>query len=73
MVGNNTEAANNANQPQGVQEQAVQRCRNVDAYEERTTGFDVTYEYHGRNYTELMRRDPGQRVRLHVSALPIDN
>lgn len=71
VVGNNTEANSVANQPQGVQEQAVQRCRNVDAYEERTTGYDVTYEYRGRNYTEMMRRDPGQRVRLHVSAVPV--
>lgn len=72
VVGNNTEAANN-NQPMGVQEQAVQRCRNVDAYEERTNGYEVTYEYRGRNYTEIMRRDPGQRIRLHVSATPTDN
>lgn len=72
VVGNNTEANSLANQPQGVQEQAVQRCRNVDAYEERTNGYEVTYEYRGHNYTEIMRRDPGQRIRLRVSATPAD-
>ena len=73
VVGNNTEANSYSNQPQQVQEQAVQRCRNVDAYEERTNGYEVTYEYRGRNYTEIMRRDPGQRIRLRVSATPADN
>ena len=72
VVGNNTEGNYN-NQPQQVQEQAVQRCRNVDAYEERTNGYNVTYEYRGQSYDTIMRRDPGQRVRLHVSATPVDN
>lgn len=71
MVGNNAEANANSG-PVQVQEQAVQRCRNVDAYEERTNGYEVTYEYRGHNYTEIMRRDPGQRVRLRVSVAPAD-
>jgi uncharacterized protein YcfJ len=70
VVGNNAEANN---QPQQVQEQAVQRCRNVDAFEERTNGYNVTYEYRGQSYDTVTRRDPGQRIRLHVSANPIDN
>jgi uncharacterized protein YcfJ len=53
-----------------MQEQAVRQCRNVDAYETRTVGYDVTYDYHGRNYTSVMQRDPGQRVRLRVSVEP---
>jgi uncharacterized protein YcfJ len=73
FAGNNVEANRYNNQPQQVQEQAVQSCRNVDAYEERTNGYEVTYEYRGRNYTEVMRRDPGQRIRLRVSATPVDN
>jgi uncharacterized protein YcfJ len=60
----------NGNQPQQVQEQAVRQCRNVDAYETRTVGYDVTYDYRGRNYTSVMARDPGQRVRLRVSVEP---
>ena len=60
----------NVNQPQQMQEQAVRQCRNVDAYESRTNGYEVTYDYRGRNYTSVMPRDPGQRVRLRVSVEP---
>jgi uncharacterized protein YcfJ len=52
-----------------VQEQAVRQCRNVDAIETRNAGYEVTYEYRGHNYTEIMARDPGDRVRLHVSVV----
>ncbi len=70
MVGDRAE---NANRPQGgVQEQAVRQCRTVDAYESRTAGYDVTYEFRGQTYTTLMNRDPGNRVRLRVSVQPID-
>jgi len=70
MIGDRTE---NANRPQGVQEQAVRQCRNVDAYESRTNGYDVTYEYRGQTYNTLMNRDPGNRVRLRVSVQPVDS
>ena len=69
MIGDRAE---NSNRPQGVQEQAVRQCRVVDAYESRTAGYDVTYEYRGQSYTTLMNRDPGNRVRLRVSVQPID-
>lgn len=54
----------------GYQEQAVRQCRTIEAIESRTTGYDVSYEYRGRNYTSLMSRDPGNRVRLRVSVEP---
>ncbi|MCE3603798.1 glycine zipper 2TM domain-containing protein [Massilia sp. P8910] len=57
-------------QPQYPQEQAVRQCRMVDAYESRTTGYDVTYDYRGQTYTSLMDRDPGQRISLRVSVEP---
>ncbi|GAB3372240.1 glycine zipper 2TM domain-containing protein [Massilia agri] len=69
MIGDRSE---NANRPQGVQEQAVRQCRVVEAYESRTNGYDVTYEYRGQTYTSLMNRDPGNRVRLRVSVQPLD-
>jgi len=59
-----------SSQPGYTQEQAVRQCRVVDAYESRTTGYDVTYEYRGRSYTSIMNRDPGERVRLRVSVEP---
>ncbi|MFK3736144.1 glycine zipper 2TM domain-containing protein [Massilia sp. TN1-12] len=55
----------------GVQEQAVQKCRTVDAVETRTNGYDVTYDYRGHTYTTVMDRDPGNRVRLRVSVDPV--
>ena len=57
-------------QSQYPQEQAVRQCRTVDAYESRTTGYDVTYDYRGRSYTSFMQRDPGDRVRLRVTVEP---
>ncbi len=64
----------NANRPvQGppqVAEQAVRQCRTVDAWESRTVGYDVTYDYRGRNYTSVMAYDPGQRIKLRVSVEP---
>lgn len=62
------------NQPQQYsqypQEQAVRNCRMVDAYQSRTVGYDVTYDYRGRSYTSIMDQDPGQRVRLRVTVEP---
>jgi uncharacterized protein YcfJ len=63
----------NSNQPQQVQEQAVRACRTVDSVESRANGYEVTYDYRGRNYTSVMSRDPGQRVRLRVSVEPDQN
>lgn len=51
-------------------EQAVRQCRMVDAWQSRTVGYDVTYDYRGRTYTSMMDRDPGQRVRLRVTVEP---
>lgn len=70
VVGDKLEANGRPPVQQGYQEQAVRQCRTVDAIEERTTGYEVTYEYRGRSYTSLMPRDPGQRVRLHVTVEP---
>ncbi|MCS0658243.1 glycine zipper 2TM domain-containing protein [Massilia terrae] len=53
----------------GVQEQAVRQCRNVDEIQTRNAGYDVTYEYRGHTYTQTMSRDPGDRIRLHVSVV----
>jgi uncharacterized protein YcfJ len=62
---------NNGNQIGGMQEQAVRQCRTVDHWESRNNGYEVTYDYRGRNYTSIMSQDPGQRVRLRVSVEPL--
>ncbi len=43
-----------------------ERCRTVDRWERRLTGYDVTYRYQGREYSALMPYDPGNRVRVVV-------
>jgi uncharacterized protein YcfJ len=69
MVGDNVDNNGRDYGPQ-VQEQAVQRCRTVDSIQERTNGYDVTYDYRGHTYSTVMNRDPGNRVRLRVSVEP---
>jgi len=70
MVGDRVDNRNG--QPSSVQEQAVRQCRTVEAIEQRTAGYNVTYEYRGQTYTSLMNSDPGNRVRLRVSVQPVD-
>jgi len=53
-----------------VTEQQVRQCRMVDHWESRTSGYEVTYDYRGRNYTSVMSYDPGERVRLRVVVEP---
>lgn len=70
VVGDQVDNNGRSYAPQ-TQEQAVQRCRTVDAYETRTNGYDVTYDYRGHQYTTVMNGDPGNRVRLHVAVTPV--
>jgi uncharacterized protein YcfJ len=53
-----------------AQEQAVRQCRTVESVQERTNGYDVTYDYRGHTYTTVMNRDPGNRIRVRVSVEP---
>ena len=71
VIGDRTANANV--QAGAVQEQAVKQCRMVDAYETRTTGYNVEYDYRGRTYTNFMSYDPGQRIRLRVNVEPMNN
>jgi uncharacterized protein YcfJ len=70
-IGNNVDNQNNAYAQPQTQEQAVQRCRTVDSIEQRTSGYDVTYDYRGHTYTTVMNNDPGDRIRLHISVDPV--
>jgi uncharacterized protein YcfJ len=47
--------------------QNMQRCTTQTFYENRTVGYNVAYEYGGRQYTVQMPNDPGPTVQLHVS------
>jgi len=63
-IGNSLEANT---QPQQVQ--TVRRCTTETAYEDRTGSYSVVYEYGGRQYTTVMRRDPGRYVQVQVQAM----
>jgi uncharacterized protein YcfJ len=63
LVGN---SADERNRPGVAVPQQVQRCQTVDNYRQGITGYNVTYSYRGREYTEFMTYDPGPRVSLEV-------
>jgi len=44
----------------------IQRCQTVSAYDNRTVGYDVVYEYAGRRYTTRTSRDPGPEIEVDV-------
>jgi uncharacterized protein YcfJ len=46
-----------------------ERCRTETDWRNtnRVLGYDVTYRYHGREYTTHMDHDPGDRLRVRVN------
>jgi uncharacterized protein YcfJ len=51
----------------GTMVQNMQSCTTQTYYENRTVGYNVTYEYAGQQYTVQMPYDPGPSIRLQVS------
>lgn len=49
----------------------VQTCSTQTFYENRTTGYNVVYEFNGKQYTVIMPSDPGPTVRLQVTPMPM--
>lgn len=60
MIGNNIEGSSQ-------QVQNVQQCGVQTSYENRTSHYNVVYEYADRQYTVQMASDPGPYVRLQVT------
>ena len=48
----------------------VRRCRMVDDWQTRITGYRVTYEYGGRSYSSVLPYDPGRRLAVRVDVEP---
>ena len=48
----------------------VQTCSTQMFYENRTSGYNVVYEFNGKQYTVVMPSDPGPTVRLQVTPMP---
>ena len=42
-------------------------CRQVTTYQDRVNGYRVTFRYAGRDYTQVLPRDPGPTVPLSVT------
>lgn len=53
-------------------ERNVERCRTVNEVREATLGYDVSYEYAGREFTTRMDRDPGRNLRVRVEVTPVE-
>lgn len=49
----------------------VKRCRTVYDAQTRITGYRVSYDYRGQNYTTFMRTNPGNSLPVRVSVEPI--
>ena len=47
----------------------VQNCATQTFYENRTVGYNVVYEFAGKQYTVQMPQDPGPTVRLQITPM----
>lgn len=61
MMGDRIEGA-----PQ-TQMQNVERCNTQTFYENRAVGYNVVYEYAGKQYSVQMPNDPGPTIQLQVT------
>ena len=48
----------------------VQRCDTIADATERIVGYDVRYEYHGREFRTRMPYDPGEKMPVNVEVRP---
>lgn len=44
-----------------------ERCRSVENWSQRLSGYEVTYRFQGRDFTAFMPHDPGRHVRVNVN------
>lgn len=66
FTGNNIASRDRWQQP-APNSREVTTCRDVDDVQSRLVGYQVTYDYHGQQYTTLMRENPGRFVPVRVS------
>lgn len=60
LLGNNIEGS-------GGRVANVQQCATETTYENRTVGYNVAYEYGGKQYNVQMPYDPGPTIRVQVT------
>jgi hypothetical protein len=51
----------------------VQRCGTQTSYENRVVGYNVVYEFGGKQYTVQMPQDPGPTIALQVAPVGAAN
>ena len=51
------------------QPQAMQQCSTQTFYENRTTAYNVVYEYAGKQFNVQLPYDPGQTIRLQLTPM----
>jgi uncharacterized protein YcfJ len=63
----------NKGRPTGTQTQTrdEERCRLVDNWSKRITGYKVIYRFQGHDYSTILPHDPGAHLRLKV-AISVD-
>jgi hypothetical protein len=49
------------------QTQTVQNCTTQNVIENRIIGYNVTYEFNGKQYNIQLPRDPGPTIKLNVT------
>ena len=64
ILGNNIEGAPTP------QTQTVQNCTYQNVFENRVTGYNVTYEFNGKQYNVQLPSDPGPTIKLNVTPAP---
>ncbi|HSN21038.1 MAG TPA: glycine zipper 2TM domain-containing protein [Usitatibacter sp.] len=53
-------------------EHDVRRCRTVHEVREATVGYDVRYEYRGREFRTRLPQDPGRSLPVNVEVRPVE-
>ena len=64
-------AGDKVESPAAAQTQTQQTCTTQQVYENRLMGYNVVYEFAGKQYTVQMPSDPGPTVRLQIT--PVAN
>jgi uncharacterized protein YcfJ len=77
LVGNQIDRQNAAPPSQVTEvervpvERNVERCRTVQEVREAVVGYDVRYEYRGRQFSTRMPYDPGRMIPVRVDVAPV--
>jgi len=68
-------AGDKVESPAAAQTQTQQTCTTQQVYENRLMGYNVVYEFAGKQYTVQLPKDPGPTIKLQItpiSAAPLE-